>query len=227
MPSRRVPVADKLTCFLFFLSFFFFWAQRHPPRLFLSYLFAKSVRNSLFLKRKSTQGKARVGHTNALFKCTSNLSLSLLRVFYPRERGDRSSLSSLFFTPLSSSSRNEKKSQTLLSGRWRVKERRKFSPFCARAFFFSLCVRAFGGARCARSTRISTKRLLTRGMRFAWESFRRREWVFHGRFRRDFGDFFFFFFRQSQKEREGAANNLSARCALIFFSDGCARARAR
>jgi len=180
-----------ITLLLSLLSFFlFFWPDATAPPFFV-YLFAKSVRNSLFLKRKSTQGKARVGHTNALFKCTSNLSLSLLRVFYPRERGDRSSLSSLFFTPLSSSSRNEKKSQTLLSGRWRVKERRKFSPFCARAFFFSLCVRAFGGARCARSTRISMKRLLTRGMRFAWESFRRREWVFHGRFRRDFGDFFF------------------------------------
>ena len=47
-------------------------------------------------------------------------------------------------------------------------------------------------------------------------------WKVSARFRR----FFFFFFRQSPKEREGAANNLSARCALIFFSAGCARARA-
>ena len=135
----------------FFLSFFFFWPDATTPPFFV-YLFPKSVRNSLFLKRKSTQGKARVGHTNALFKCTFNLSL--LRVFYPRERGDRwrSSLSLLFFTPASSassSSRNEKKSQTLLSGRWRVKERRKFSPFCARAFF-SLSVCALLEARDAR-----------------------------------------------------------------------------
>jgi hypothetical protein len=140
----------------------------------------------------------------------------------------RSSLSSLFY-PLasssSSSSRNEKKSQTE-SGRWRVKERGANSLLlCARAFFFlSLSVRAFGGARCARSTRISMERLLTRGMRFAWESFRRREWVFRGRFRRDFGDFFFHL-AVAKGEREGAANNLSARCALIFFSAGCARAK--
>ena len=128
----------------FFLSFFFFWPDATTPPFFF-YLFAKSVRNSLFLKRKSTQGKARVGHTNALFKCTFNLSL--LRVFYPRERGDRwrSSLSLLFFTPASSassSSRNEKKSQTLLSGRWRVKERGANSLPSARVHFFpSLCAR--------------------------------------------------------------------------------------
>ena len=130
----------------FFLSFFFFLGPTPPPRLFLSLLFAKSVRNSLFLKRKSTQGKARVGHTNALFKCTSNLSLSLSLscVCFILESGEATdgvprSLFS-FLPPLSSSSRNEKKSQTLLSGRWRVKERRKFSPFCARAFFFlSVC----------------------------------------------------------------------------------------
>jgi len=138
----------------------------------------------------------------------------------------RSSLSSLFY-PLasssSSSSRNEKKSQTE-SGRWRVKERGANSLLLCACIFFSLSLCAFGGARCARSTRISMERLLTRGMRFAWESFRRREWVFRGRFRRDFGDFFFHL-AVAKGEREGAANNLSARCALIFFSAGCARAK--
>jgi len=138
----------------------------------------------------------------------------------------RSSLSSLFY-PLasssSSSSRNEKKSQTV-SGRWRVKERGANSLLLCACIFFSLSLCAFGGARCARSTRISMERLLTRGMRFAWESFRRREWVFRGRFRRDFGDFFFHL-AVAKGEREGAANNLSARCALIFFSAGCARAK--
>ena len=137
----------------------------------------------------------------------------------------RSSLSSLFY-PLasssSSSSRNEKKSQTE-SGRWRVKERGANSLLLCACIFFSLSLCAFGGARCARSTRISMERLLTRGMRFAWESFRRREWVFRGRFRRDFGDFFFHL-AVAKGEREGAANNLSVRCALTFFSAGCARA---
>jgi hypothetical protein len=67
-------VADNSPAF--FLSFFLFFFETPPPRqpaFFLLYLFAKSVRNSLFLKRKSTQGKARVGHTNALFKCTFSL----------------------------------------------------------------------------------------------------------------------------------------------------------
>jgi len=212
VPSRRVPVADKLSCFLFFLSFFFFWAQRHPPRLFLSYLFAKSVRNSLFLKRKSTQGKARVGHTNALFKCTSNLSLSLLRVFYPRERGDRSSLSSLFFTPLSSSSRNEKKSQTLERAVESEREAQILSLLRACIFFLSVCARFWRRAMRAIDSNIDETTFNARNALRVGEFSSSRvgvSWKVSARFRR-----FFFSSCGSRKRKEKAPPIIFPRDAL-------------
>jgi len=139
-----------ITLLLSLLSFFlFFWPDATAPPFFV-YLFAKSVRNSLFLKRKSTQGKARVGHTNALFKCTFNLSLSCVCFILESEATDGVPRSLLSFLPRFLLLLEMKRKVKHLSGRWRVKERRKFSPFCARAFFFFLSVCELLEARDAR-----------------------------------------------------------------------------
>jgi hypothetical protein len=113
----------------------------------------------------------------------------------------------------SSSSRNEKKSQTE-SGRWRVKERGANSLLLCACIFFSLslCARFWRRAMRAIDSNIDGTTFNARNALRVGEFSSSRvgvSWKVPARFRR-----FFFFISQSQKEREKAPPIIFPRDAL-------------